>query len=264
MDCSPLKIFIHSNSSALFPKNIIILKSCLGDPSKMSTILIVEDEEDISKLVEYHLNLSGFSITCVSSGSSALAQIKRSRPSLIILDLMLPDMDGKDICRALKSNPETRSIPIVMLTAKSEEIDRVIGFELGAEDYITKPFSPKELVLRVKAILRRIIRVQENEKIIQIEGLLINVERHLVSVNNTPIDLTRTEFKLLYELASHRGRVFTREILLDRVWGYTYEGYARTVDTHIKRLREKLGPMKEYIETIRGIGYRFKEESEIF
>ena len=175
---------------------------------------------------------------------------------------MLPQMDGKDVCRALKSNPLTRSIPILMLTAKAEEMDRVIGFELGADDYVTKPFSPRELVLRVRAILRRKEAPQETEKKIQIGDLLIDMDRHDVSIKKNPIELTSTEFKLLVELASKRGRVHTREQLLDKVWGYTYEGYARTVDTHIRRLREKLGPMGNYIETIRGVGYRFREEKE--
>jgi two-component system phosphate regulon response regulator PhoB len=228
----------------------------------MKPILIVEDETEISELVEYHLKQTGFSVTSVPDGSSALDQVKRKRPALIILDLMLPDMDGKDICRALKSNPTTRSIPILMLTAKAEELDRVVGFELGAEDYVTKPFSPRELVLRVKAILQRKESIQESEKIIQIGGLLIDVEKHLVSVNKKSIPLTHTEFKLLLELAQKRGRVYTRDTLLDRVWGYTYEGYARTVDTHIRRLREKLGDLGNYIETIRGVGYRFREDIE--
>jgi two-component system phosphate regulon response regulator PhoB len=228
----------------------------------MDPILIVEDETDISELIEYHLKQSGFPATSVPDGSSALEQVKKKRPALIILDLMLPDMDGKDICRALKSNPLTRTIPILMLTAKTEELDRVVGFELGAEDYVTKPFSPRELVLRVKAILQRKESIQESEKLIQIEGLLIDVEKHYVSVSKEPIRLTHTEFKLLLELVLKRGRVYTRETLLDRVWGYTYEGYARTVDTHIRRLREKLGTMGKYIETIRGVGYRFREVVE--
>jgi two-component system phosphate regulon response regulator PhoB len=195
-------------------------------------------------------------------GASGLELAKKERPGLIILDLMLPEMDGKDVCRALKSNPVTQSIPILMLTAKTEEVDRVIGFELGADDYVTKPFSPRELVLRVKAILRRKEAPQEGEKVLRIGDLSIDRDRHLVSIKEKSIRLTSTEFKLLYELASKRGRVQTRENLLDKVWGYTYEGYARTVDTHIRRLREKLGKMGEYIETIRGIGYRFQEEKE--
>lgn len=187
---------------------------------------------------------------------------KKERPSLVILDLMLPGMDGKDICRALKSNPLTQSIPILMLTAKAEEVDRVIGLELGADDYVTKPFSPRELVLRVKAILRRKEVGQESEKLFRIGDLLIDIDRHHVAIKERPVQLTSTDFKLLVELASKRGRVQTREHLLDRVWGYTYEGYARTVDTHIRRLREKLGSLGDHIETIRGVGYRFKEERE--
>jgi two-component system phosphate regulon response regulator PhoB len=191
-----------------------------------------------------------------------LEKAKKERPGLIILDLMLPDMDGKDVCRILKSDPLTQSIPILMLTAKAEEMDRVIGFELGADDYVTKPFSPRELVLRVKAILRRKQTEKEEEKVIHIGDLLIDTDRHRVSVKDKPIRLTSTEFKLLLELVSKRGRVQTRDHLLDKVWGYTYEGYARTVDTHIRRLREKLDPMGNYIETLRGLGYRFREEEE--
>jgi len=228
----------------------------------MKPILIIEDENDIVDLVAYHLLQAGFSVTSALDGPSGLEKARKERPSLVILDLMLPGMDGKDICRSLKSNPLTKSIPILMLTAKTEEMDRVIGFELGADDYVTKPFSPRELVLRVKAILRRKEVGQEGEKVIQIGNLLIDTDRHHVSINKSPINLTSTEFKLLVELASKRGRVQTREHLLDKVWGYTYEGYARTVDTHIKRLREKLGPLGDSIETIRGVGYRFREENE--
>jgi DNA-binding response OmpR family regulator len=228
----------------------------------MNPILVVEDEKDISMLVEYQFKQSGYPVATAQDGSSALEQVKKLRPALVILDLMLPDMDGKDICRALKANPLTRKIPILMLTAKAEELDRIVGFELGAEDYVTKPFSPRELVLRAKAILKRKELTQETEPLIQIGDLLIDVEKHHVSVKKKPIRLTHTEFKLLHTLVSKRGRVFTRENLLDIVWGYSYEGYARTVDTHIRRLREKLGSMGEYIETIRGLGYRFREVSE--
>lgn len=195
-------------------------------------------------------------------GPSGLEKAKKERPGLILLDLMLPGMDGKDVCRGLKSNPFTQSIPILMLTAKAEEMDRVVGFELGADDYVTKPFSPRELVLRVKAILRRKQAPQDEQKVIQIGDLLIDTERHQVSVKSNPLRLTTTEFKLLFELASRRGRIQTREHLLNKVWGYTYEGYARTVDTHIRRLREKLGPYGEWVETVRGVGYRFREEEE--
>jgi two-component system phosphate regulon response regulator PhoB len=228
----------------------------------MKSILIVEDEKDIADLISYHLSQSGFSVITALDGQSALERAKKERPGLVILDLMLPGMDGKDVCRALKSNPLTRSIPILMLTAKTEEVDRVIGFELGADDYVTKPFSPRELVLRVKAILRRKEAPAEGEKMIRMGDLLIDIDRHRVSIKNNPVQLTSTEFKLLVELASNRGRVQTRERLLDKVWGYTYEGYARTVDTHIRRLREKLGPLGNFIETMRGVGYRFREEKE--
>lgn len=226
----------------------------------MKSILVIEDEKDIVDLVTYHLKQSGFSVLSALDGPTGLELAKKNRPDLIILDLMLPGMDGKEICRAIKSNPPTQSIPIVMLTAKTEEMDRVIGFELGADDYVTKPFSPRELVLRVKAIIRRKEEPQEQEKIIKIGDLLIDIDRHHVSVKNKPVRLTSTEFKLLVELASKRGRVLTRTILLDRVWGYTYEGYARTVDTHIRRLREKLGSVGNFIETLRGVGYRFRED----
>jgi len=226
----------------------------------IESILVVEDEEDIVQLIEYHLKQSGFSVIRAPDGPSGLELARKKRPGLVILDLMLPGMDGKDVCRVLKSNPLTQSIPILMLTAKAEEVDRVIGFELGADDYVTKPFSPRELVLRVKAILRRKEIPAEGEKMIRVGELLIDIDRHEVSVKNHPVQLTSTEFKLLAELASNRGRVQTRERLLDKVWGYTYEGYARTVDTHIRRLREKLGKTGDLIETLRGVGYRFSEE----
>jgi two-component system phosphate regulon response regulator PhoB len=228
----------------------------------IESILVVEDEEDIVELIEYHLKQSGFSVIRALDGPAGLELARKRRPGLVILDLMLPGMDGKDVCRALKSNPLTQSIPILMLTAKTEEVDRVIGFELGADDYVTKPFSPRELVLRVKAILRRKQAPAEAEKMIQIGELLIDIDRHRVSIKNHPVQLTSTEFKLLVQLASNRGRVQTRELLLDKVWGYTYEGYARTVDTHIRRLREKLGKTGDLIETLRGVGYRFREETE--
>jgi len=228
----------------------------------MNPILIVEDEKDIVDLIAYHLMQSGFPVISAFDGSSGLEQARRKRPALVILDLMLPGMDGKDVCRSLKSNPLTRLIPVLILTARAEEVDRIIGLELGADDYVTKPFSPRELVLRVRAILRRRETDRESEKFIQIENLLIDVEGHHVSVNRIEVQLTSTEFKLLVELASKRGRVQTRTSLLDRVWGYTYEGYDRTVDTHIRHLREKLGDMGESIETLRGVGYRFRAENE--
>jgi two-component system phosphate regulon response regulator PhoB len=228
----------------------------------IETVLIVEDEEDIVGLIEYHLKQSGFQVLAATDGGVGLELAIKNRPDLIILDLMLPGIDGKEVCRALKSNPVTQPIPVLMLTAKAEELDRVVGFELGADDYVTKPFSPQELVLRIKAILRRRAGDTKGITVICIGDLLIDVDHHSVSVKNRPLSLTSTEFKLLLELASKRGRVQTRQSLLERVWGYTWEGYARTVDTHIRRLREKLGDMADCIETLRGVGYRFREKKE--
>lgn len=226
----------------------------------MKPILIIDDEKDIVDLIAYHLKQENFSVIFALDGPSGLEKAKKELPSLIILDLMLPGIDGKDICRALKNNSSTKSIPILMLTAKTDEVDRVVGFELGADDYVTKPFSPKELVLRVKAILRRTENVPEGRKTLKIGDLFIDAERYYVSFKKNPIKLTSTEFKLLFELAANKGRVLSRDHLLDKVWGYTYEGYSRTIDTHIRRLREKLGLAGDYIETVRGIGYRLCEE----
>lgn len=228
----------------------------------MKSVLVIEDEMDILDLVEYHLAQAGFTVLKAPDGESGLELARTKKPTLIILDIMLPKMDGKEVCRALKSSPATGWIPVMMLTAKAEEVDRIVGFELGVDDYVTKPFSPRELVLRVKAILRKGESDGSQKKGIQRGNLWIDIDRHHVSINKRPVTLTSTEFKLLVEMASHPGRVFTREVLLDKVWGYTYEGYARTVDTHIRRLREKMEDSGETIETIRGVGYRFREAGE--
>lgn len=228
----------------------------------MASILIIEDEKDILNLIEFHLKQTGCEVLKATDGEVGLELAIKRRPDLIILDLMLPLMDGKDVCRTLKANPLTKNIPVLMLTAKAEEIDRIIGFELGADDYVTKPFSPRELVLRVRAILRRNRPSPDADKTILIGDLLIDKEHHQASLKGRPLNLTVTEFKLLFELAAHRGKILTRQILLDRVWGYSYEGYERTVDTHIRRLRAKLGEMATYIETHRGFGYRFRGKEE--
>lgn len=225
-------------------------------------ILLIEDDKDIGELVAYNLRQEKISCDISINGSEGLSKARRSLPDLIILDLMLPDMGGLEICKTLKSDPKTKPIPVLMLTAKGEEVDRIVGFEVGADDYITKPFSPRELVLRVKAILRRI---KERELMSKTEplsfGLLrIDPARFQVKVGNEEIRLTAIEFKLLKYLMSNKGRVSTRDMLLDQVWGYEAALTTRTVDTHIKRLREKLGKAGDYIETIRGIGYRFKEK----
>ncbi|MFQ5675413.1 MAG: response regulator transcription factor [bacterium] len=226
------------------------------------TILIVEDEQDILDLVRHHLEDEGFKTQTAVSGDQALERIEQSQPDLIVLDLMLPGMIGTEVCKVLKQQDETRDIPIVMLTAKSEEIDRVVGFELGADDYITKPFSPRELVLRVKAILKRLKMAEDHKDLFQIGGITIDKARHQVLLDGKPIDLTATEFKLLVTLIERKGRVQTRDMLLEAVWGYDYIGFTRTVDTHMRRLRSKLGSKSKLLETIRGVGYLFKESQE--
>ncbi len=223
-------------------------------------ILIVEDEKDIALLVARALKKEGFETAIAYNLQEALDLIEKRPPQLIILDLMLPDGDGLELCKHLKIRQQIKEIAVVILTAKGEEIDRIIGFEVGADDYIVKPFSPRELVLRVKAVLRRFENKFQTEEIFRIGDLLIDVTRHRVTIKDEPIHLTRTEFALLLTLFKARGKVLTREVLLDKVWGYTFEGYARTVDTHIRRLRKKLGPCADLIETVWGLGYRFKPE----
>ena len=223
-------------------------------------ILIVDDEPDIVELLEYNLTQGGYLVVTARDGASAMAEVRRQRPDLILLDLMLPDVAGTEICRRLRRDPVTEAIPIVMITARGEEIDRVVGFELGADDYITKPFSPRELVLRVQAVLRRARPKHEaRDELIEIGELCIDVPRHQVTVEGAEIGLTALEFKLLLDLASRRGRVQSRDALLERVWGYAPGIETRTVDTHVKRLREKLAAARDYIETVRGVGYRMRD-----
>ncbi|MFQ5604800.1 MAG: response regulator [bacterium] len=222
-------------------------------------ILIVEDEEDILELVSFHFQQDGFDTMHARSGDEALDKVDASLPDLIILDLMLPEKSGTEVCKILKQQNATRNIPIIMLTAKAEEIDRIVGFELGADDYVTKPFSPRELILRAKAILKRLQTSEEEKEILHFGGLTIDRPKHQVMVHDVPVELTATEFKLLQTLVERKGRVQSREMLLETVWGYDYVGFTRTVDTHIKRLRTKLSKLGAAIETIRGVGYRFKE-----
>ncbi len=224
-------------------------------------ILIVDDEADIVELLDYNLRNAGYTVVNARDGASALAAVRRQRPDLIVLDLMLPDIPGTEVCRRLRREPDTEAIPIMMLTARSEEIDRVVGFEVGADDYVVKPFSPREIVLRVQALLRR-ARPKEEGAVerYKIGALEIDVPRHRVTVADEEVPLTALEFKLLLDLASRRGRVQTRDDLLERVWGYAPGIETRTVDTHVKRLREKLGEARDSIETVRGIGYRIREE----
>ena len=224
-------------------------------------ILIVEDERDIVELLRYNLEEAGFETDYVRNGADALHRAVEKSPDLILLDLMLPEVDGLIVCRLLKNEPRTKNIPIVMVTAKTEERDRIAGLELGVDDYITKPFSPKEVVLRVSAVLRRIQvgkQAEEDTKQIERHGLTIDLDKHQVLTESGPIDLTATEFKLITLFARSPGRVFTRDILMDVIWGQEYYRIDRTVDTHVSRLRRKLGEFGEHIETVHGVGYRFK------
>ena len=221
-------------------------------------ILVIEDEPDILKTLEYNLERENFIVSSASSLSDAKEQLAKDNFSLLVLDLMLPDGSGLDLCRELKSDSTNESPLIIILTAKDDEVDKVVGFELGADDYVTKPFSVRELILRVKAVLKRGIKQSNTLEVERKFGdLTIDIESHEVFVNNENIILTALEFRLLTQLVDRRGRVQSRDQLLSDVWGYSSEVTTRTVDTHIKRLREKLGVMGKYVKTIRGIGYKF-------
>jgi two-component system phosphate regulon response regulator PhoB len=222
-------------------------------------ILVVDDEPDLLELVRFNLSQAGFQVDTAASGREALEQLKLSVPDLVVLDLMLPDVSGNDICRQIRSDPALSELPIVMLTAKSEEVDRVVGFELGADDYVPKPFSPRELMLRVRAVLRRRASGPAPGNIIEHGVLRVDPERHRCFVQGEEIELTAKEFRLLSTLMAKPGRVMTRERLLDEVWGSEITVTSRTIDTHLKRLREKLGLAGDMIETVRGVGYRFAE-----
>lgn len=229
--------------------------------AQQSRILVVDDEPDILNLLEYNLKRAGFQAILAKDGPEAIEAAKAHRPDLVLLDIMLPDMEGTEVLRRLKALEVTASIPVIMLTAKGEEVDKIVGFELGAEDYITKPFSPRELILRVKAVLKRTAeRPKSVDAAISFNELTVDLSRHKVSVSGKPVELSSTEFRLLTELMQAKGRVLTRDALLDRAWGRDCFVIPRTVDTHVRRLRSKLGVAGDYIETVRGAGYRFKED----
>jgi two-component system phosphate regulon response regulator PhoB len=224
-----------------------------------NTILIVEDERDVIDLLVLHLRKAGrFIVSTASDGATGLAKARSEQPSFIILDLMLPKMPGLEVCKVLKTDPATRRIPIMMLTAKAEEIDRIVGLEFGADDYVTKPFSPREVVLRIQAILRR-SDTRPDEDQLTAGAITIDPGRHQVSVAGRHVNLTSIEFKLLRTLMQRRGRVQPRDRLLNEVWGYESVIDTRTVDTHVRRLREKLGKAGNAVETVRGFGYRLRE-----
>jgi two-component system phosphate regulon response regulator PhoB len=223
-------------------------------------ILVVDDEPDALEVLGFKLKEAGYTPLFARDGARAIAAARNERPALIVLDLMLPEVDGLEVCKILRRDAGTAAIPIIMLTARAAEMDRVLGLELGADDYVTKPFSPRELILRIRKLLARAKTGDEPLANFRFGALEVDVARHAVSVAGTAIELTATEFKLLEVLARRRGRVQTRDRLLQDVWGYENPIDSRTVDTHMRRLREKIGPAAEYLETIRGVGYRFKAE----
>jgi DNA-binding response OmpR family regulator len=224
-------------------------------------ILVVDDEEDLLELVRYNLSKEGFQVRCVATGEAAIQEAKSYLPDVILLDLMLPQIDGLVVCKTLKSHPQTEHIPIVMLTAKTEEADVVSGLELGADDYITKPFSPRVLLARIRAVLRRKVKQSQDEDVstIQVHDMVIHPGRHEVLLRGRPVDLTFTEFRLLQFLARKPGWAFSRGQIVDAVKGEDYPVTERSVDVQVAGLRKKMGDLGRYIETVRGVGYRFKE-----
>lgn len=225
----------------------------------LSKVLVVEDEADIAKLVKYNVEKAGFFCVTSESGELALEILDKQSVDIVILDIMLPGIDGLETCKRIRANKRTSSVPILMLTAKGEEIDRILGFELGASDYMVKPFSPRELVLRIKAILKREQKTEDDKDILSFDNLLVDISRHKVTVSDKEIKLTQLEFNLLVTFLKRRGRVQSRDNLLEDVWGIAADVTTRTIDTHVKRLRSKLGEVGKNIETVRGIGYKFND-----
>jgi phosphate regulon transcriptional regulator PhoB len=222
-----------------------------------SRVLIVEDEPDIRDLLAFHLERDGYQVTRATTGPEALRQLRAAPPDLVILDLMLPEMDGLEVCRRLRAEPATATLPVIMLTAKGDEVDRVVGLEMGADDYVVKPFSPKEMLARVRAVLRR-VHASVTGAPLAVGGITLDGATHQATVAGQPLTLTPKEFDLLRALLEARGRVLSREFLLDRVWGYARAGEieSRTVDVHVRRLRAKLGVEGERILTVKNVGYR--------
>jgi DNA-binding response OmpR family regulator len=222
-----------------------------------ATVLIIEDEPDVLDLVAFNLKKAGYQTAAARDGVAGLAKARDLLPAVLVLDLMLPGLEGTEVCKRLKADPKTAHIPVLMLTAKAEEVDRILGLELGADDYVTKPFSPRELVLRVKKLIER--GKAQPAEVLTRGDLVVDLAKHAVTIKDKPVELTATEFRLLATLMERRGRVQTRDTLLHDVWGYEGDIDTRTVDTHVRRLREKLGKAGDLIETVRGVGYRFVE-----
>jgi len=232
--------------------------ACYAAGVKRPRILVAEDEPDIAEILRFNLERAGYDIELAAAGDAALEQVRRHPPDLLLLDLMLPGLDGLELARLVKRDPATAKVPIVMLTAKGEEVDRIVGFELGADDYIPKPFSPREVVLRIRAVLRRRQEPKSESTAIEVGHLRLDAGAHRLTVKNEEIPLTATEFRLLQTLLERAGRIQTRSRLLADVWGYSEDVDSRTVDTHIRRLRKKLGAEADRIETVIGVGYRLR------
>ena len=265
----PVKNFIPSNDTARGTRHqplgtlgtLGTLGYLLRSPHLMSVrpptrILVAEDDPDIGSLLEHYLRKAGFLPTLVASGRDVIPQIKREAPDLLVLDLMLPGLDGLQLCRTIRADAATAAIPIIMVTAKAEESDRIVGLELGADDYITKPFSPNEVVARVRALLRRANRPSPADSRLTYGVLTVDVDRHVVKVDGREVKLTAKEFLLLQYLMQHRGRVLSRDLLLSDVWSYSYTGGTRTVDVHVRRLRDKVPMLANAIVTVKQFGYK--------
>jgi two-component system phosphate regulon response regulator PhoB len=239
------------------PQPLCLLVATYRVPN--TNILVADDESDVVNLISQNLRTAGFQVSNAIDGASALSKARAERPALVVLDVMMPGLTGFEVCKQLKGDPSTEGISVLLLTAKTEEIDRILGFELGADDYLTKPFSPRELILRVQSILRRKLAPTTTSSVLKVGDIVMDIDFHQTSVNGRAIDLTVIEFKLLRTLMERFGRVQTRDHLLMQIWGYDRPVESRTVDTHMRRLREKLGKSGDRIQTVRGFGYRISE-----
>lgn len=226
----------------------------------MGYILVIEDDSAISDLISYNLKQERFDVSAVPSAEEGLRAMRQRRPDLIVLDIMLPGMSGLELCRRLRAYPQFRDVPVIMLTAKAEEVDRIVGFEVGADDYVTKPFSPRELVLRIRSVLKRGETKGTAAKTLKFKDMVIDPASHSAFIGRKELGLTLMEFKLLSYLLENKDRVLGRDAILDNVWGYSADVFSRTVDTHITRLREKLGPYSRHLRSVRGLGYIWKDK----